>query len=112
MITVLVYENNNGIYNGFRVNGHAGYAKYGQDIICSAVSILVINTMNSIETFTNDDFTIESDEETGLIECHITGNVSKESQLLLHSLFLGLQGIKEAYGEKFIKFETHEIWNK
>ena len=34
--------------------GHAGYAEEGQDIVCAAVSALIINTVNSLETFTDD----------------------------------------------------------
>ena len=35
----------------------------GQDIVCAAVSVLVINTMNSIERFTDDETSCVSDEE-------------------------------------------------
>ena len=38
------------------MQGHAGYAEPGQDIVCAAVSALVINTINAIEAFTEDDF--------------------------------------------------------
>ena len=41
---------------GFRIEGHAGYAKHGKDIVCAAVSALVMNTMNSIHSFTSDVF--------------------------------------------------------
>ena len=30
------------------VKGHAGYAKRGEDIVCAAISVLTINTINSI----------------------------------------------------------------
>ena len=40
---------------GFQTAGHAGYADAGQDIVCAAASVLVINTMNAIEQFTEDD---------------------------------------------------------
>ena len=35
--------------------GHAGFAKRGKDIVCSAVSVLLINTVNSIKCFTEDE---------------------------------------------------------
>ena len=38
---------------GFKSAGHAGYAEEGSDIICSAISVLTINTINSIEQFTD-----------------------------------------------------------
>ena len=49
MITISIYKNAEGIYNGFKVLGHAGFDDKGKDIVCAAVSVLVINTINSIE---------------------------------------------------------------
>ena len=106
MIKISIYQNKEDVITGFKVSGHAGYAEHGQDIICAAVSALVINTINSIEQFTTDVFSLEQDEESGLIEFRITSEISDESKLLLNSLFLGLSGIQEDYGQKFIKFAS------
>ena len=48
MITITV-KKRNGNYLEFVSKGHAGYAEEGQDIVCAAVSVLVINTVNSLE---------------------------------------------------------------
>jgi uncharacterized protein YsxB (DUF464 family) len=103
MIKVSAYHDAEGKIIGFRCSGHAGFAENGQDIICAAVSALVINTMNSIEHFTSDTFEYREDDKKGLIDFKIVSNLSNESGLLLNSLFLGLQGIKEDYGKKYIK---------
>ena len=42
MITITV-KKRNGNYLEFVSKGHAGYAEEGQDIVCAAVSVLVIN---------------------------------------------------------------------
>ena len=55
MITITVKKRND-TYIEFRIKGHAGYAEEGQDIVCAAVSVLIINTVNSLETFTEDKF--------------------------------------------------------
>ena len=47
MITITV-KKRNGNYLEFVSKGHAGYAEEGQDIVCAAVSVLVINTVNSL----------------------------------------------------------------
>ena len=39
-------------FKRFTVSGHAEYDDPGKDIVCSAVSILVINTVNSLDAFT------------------------------------------------------------
>ena len=56
----------NGHYKSFHINGHAMYAEAGSDIVCAAVSALVINTINSIEEFTDDPFTCDCRD--GMIE--------------------------------------------
>lgn len=103
MIEISVYKNADGKFTGFACSGHAGYAESGQDIVCAAVSALVINTMNSIEKFTSDTFEYQEDESKGQIDFRIVSGLSKESGLLLNSLFLGLQGIQEDYGRQYIK---------
>lgn len=106
MITVSFTRNANGIYNGFKTKGHAEYADSGYDIICSAVSVLVVNTINSIEQFTSDQFEMRGEEDSDKIEFIILSEVSKESTLLLKSLILGLQGIIENYGQDYIDLKV------
>ena len=56
MTKVTFYQNSEQQCVGFDVNSHAGYAEEGEDIVCAAISALVINTVNSIETFTDDSY--------------------------------------------------------
>ena len=85
---------------GFKALGHAGYAEEGEDIVCAAISILTINTMNAIETFTDADVSLEMDEEIGFIEYRIE-EPTKETSLLLDTMVLGLQTMadNENYAE-------------
>ncbi len=89
--------------------GHAGQGEYGQDMVCASISVLVINTVNSLEQFTKDKFKVKSDEDSGLIELHFGGPVSKEGTILMKSLVLGLEGIEEAYGSRYIKVSFKEV---
>ena len=51
MITAVFYKKGRDL-SGFRVSGHAGYAEYGEDIVCASVSSAVQLTCNLItETF-------------------------------------------------------------
>ena len=102
MINIAVYKNAENLITGFRVSGHAGYAKAGSDVVCSAVSALVINTINSIEHFTSDKFTFDQDEKKGLIEFHVVSPASSNADLLMNSLALGLSGIMEEYQGKYM----------
>ncbi len=105
MVKVSIHQNKDGKVNGFRCIGHAGYAESGQDIVCSAVSILVINTINSIEHFTSDTFDYKEDEKKGLIEFKVVSNLSDRSEVLLSALLLGLQGIEDEFGRNYIKID-------
>ena len=97
MIKVTIYQSSEGEISGFAIQGHAGYAASGSDIVCAAVSVLAQNTVNSIEQFTQDGFTADVDEEEGGLYLKMELGYSKESKLLLDSLILGLQGIEEEY---------------
>ena len=103
MINVSIYKNAENLVTGFKLSGHADYSEYGSDIVCAAVSALVINTINSIENFTSDRFRLDQDEKKGFIEFHVISPLSNNSNLLLSSLVLGLSGIVEEYTEKYIK---------
>ena len=90
MTKVTIYKNVKNECVGFKALGHAGYAEEGEDIVCAAISILTINTMNAIETFTDADVSLEMDEEIGFIEYRIE-ELTKETSLLLDTMVLGLQ---------------------
>ena len=77
------------------MQGHAGYAESGSDIVCAAASVLAQNAVNSIEQFTEDTFTVDVNEDLGELYFKIDAGYSHETELLLNSLILGLQGIEE-----------------
>ena len=64
MITVTVSKKNNS-YISFTSKGHAGYAEEGYDIICAAVSALVINTVNSLDQLTKDQTYVQYEMDLG-----------------------------------------------
>jgi Predicted ribosomal protein len=108
MINVSIFKNAENLITGFKLSGHADYSEYGSDVVCSAVSALVINTINSIESFTSDQFTLEQDEKKGFIEFHVTSQVSNNGNLLLSSLALGLMGVAEEYSDKYIRLSQEK----
>ena len=96
MIKITVYQNAKNEYVGFLTEGHAGYAPAGEDIVCAAASMLVINTINSIDRFTDDETSCISDEETGRIEFRFSRIPSHDASLLLDSMVLGLEQIEDS----------------
>ncbi len=101
MIQVQVFKEY-GRYKRFTIDGHAGYAEEGEDIICAAVSALVINAINSLEAFTEDAFTCDC-KDGQIKSWEFTSDISTASELLMDSLMLGLGNIAEAYGEEYLK---------
>ena len=94
MTRITIYKKNRQII-GFKALGHAGYAEAGEDIVCASVSVLTINTINSIETFTSAKSNLSCDEECGMIDFRIVGNSGKDVKLLLDAMVLGLETIAE-----------------
>ena len=95
-------------YKGFSCEGHAEWADEGHDIVCAAASALVFNTMNSIESLTEDEFSGEQAEDGGYVKFVFTETPSDAATLLVDSLVLGMQSILEEYGEDFISIESSE----
>lgn len=107
MIKAIFYSKDNS-YFGFKISGHAEYGYCGKDVVCAGVSALVINTVNSLEEFTEDSIVTEESED-GLVKCKILGKVSPQSKLLLKALRLGLCSIYEEYGDKYIQIFFREV---
>ena len=107
MIQISIIRHNNE-YSQIKAFGHAEYDDYGKDIICAAVSVLIINAANSLEKFTNDLIMAETHED-GTTEILLKEHPSKETVLLIDSLILGLEGIRNQYGKKYLSVDYKEV---
>lgn len=108
MIKIIFRTHQNKI-TGFLISGHAKFAEYGQDIVCAAVSVLSINTINSIQQFTDTHFTYETSETEGLIDFNLSDVQDDKSQLLLMAMKLGLESIEKQYTNKYIEIIFEEV---
>ena len=99
MIKILIHKTEDGL-DAFSCKGHAEYADEGQDIICSAVSILTQNAVNSIEALTGIAY--KSKQKDGSLSFRLEGKPDEKTELLLQSMLLGLRGIEEEY-PKYLK---------
>ena len=80
--------------NRVTVEGHAGYAKSGEDIVCAAASVLANNLVNSLKQLTDDK--IEYENNIGLLDIRFK-NLSDFGKLLVDSFFIGICDIKSEY---------------
>ena len=106
MITIKVRKKN-GSYEEFISKGHAGYAEAGQDIVCAAVSALIITTVNSLEKFTDDKFDVQ--EKDGFVSIHFRSDLSERGMLLMDSLLLGLTEIAGSYNNRYLTVKVKEV---
>ena len=106
MITVTVSKKSNS-YISFVSEGHAGYAEAGQDIVCAAVSALIITTVNSLEEFTDDKFDVQ--EKDGFVSIHFRNDLSERGMLLMDSLLLGLTEIAGSYNNRYLTVKVKEV---
>ena len=94
MIVIKVRE------NGILVDGHAGYAEHGKDIVCAGVSVLAQNLISSLEALTEDR--IRHHVEPGHISIEYE-NLSERGMLLVDSFFIGVSSISESYGVDYVQ---------
>ena len=110
MTQITFHKTTAGEYKGFTCDGHAGFADHGEDIVCAAISALVINTINSLEQITGEQIQVETDENVGTIRCRFVNQPLKEtSKALMDSLVLGLTQIEKQYGKNYCKLTFEEV---
>ena len=110
MTTAVISRTSSGQYKGFVCMGHAGYAKNSEpDILCAAISVLITNTINSLEELAGEKFTYVTNEETGFIKCDFTDTLQEKSIFLLDSMVYGLKTLSRSYGKKYLQVKIEEV---
>ena len=61
------------------------------------------------ETFTEDSYHIDTEETSGLIDFRLDQKAGHDTQLLMKSMVLGLQGIQNDYGNEYIILDFKEV---
>ena len=113
MTTVIIRKTSTDAYESFTCIGHAEYAKFfwaGQkDVVCSAISAIVINTINSLEELTFAKMDVTTNAKTGFIQCKFLHPLNEQQILLMNSMVLGLQKIQEEYTTKYLEVRFEEV---
>lgn len=106
MIIAKVLKKQDGSYHSFSCTGHAGFANAGKDIVCAAVSMLIINTANAIEQFTDTEFECSTEEQ---ITWKFKSLPDEKAVLLMDTMLLGLTEIQNEYGKKYLRLIFEEV---
>lgn len=97
----VTYVTNNGKFVSFLVEGHAQFAKKGEDLVCAGVSAIAIGGLNALTA--PDDFEIEVND------AHVSVKALKEikshDEIVLQSVLIQLETVAESY-PKFVKINN------
>ncbi|MDR3589308.1 MAG: ribosomal-processing cysteine protease Prp [Negativicutes bacterium] len=91
MINIQVYRNSAGEITGFAVNGHAGTAPHGQDIVCAGVAALTQTAVLGLERQLKREFTLDIAEGKLILELKKPPDALTEA--VLATMLLGLTEI-------------------
>jgi hypothetical protein len=102
VINAQIVRDSQGKIIGFTVENH------GESIVCAAVSMLVLNTVNSIELLTEDNFVCDYNENGGYLKFSLTDPQSRTDgiSILLDAMLLGLTSTKKEHPEEIEITET------
>lgn len=109
MITAEFFKNlKSGFFYKIKVKGHSGFSKKGKDIVCSAVSSIVLANVNACIEILNAKSNIKQDD--GYLQFEVIDDdieVLKGCSLLLESSYLALKELEREY-PRYIKVEVNE----
>ncbi|MCL2378830.1 MAG: ribosomal-processing cysteine protease Prp [Defluviitaleaceae bacterium] len=94
MILAEVAHSDDGNITAFTVKNH------GNSYVCGAVSMLVLNTINSIEALTSQLFDCDYNADGGYIKFALKGPRDSGAGLLLNAMLLGLKSVREQYPDE------------
>ncbi len=105
MVTVKVYRKEEGKIAEIEIEGHAGYAPSGQDLVCAGISAVTIGMANAIHQLFGVD-PVRRMGKSGFLHFHlpegITADVEGKIHLLLEAMLLSLRSLEDSYG-KYIR---------
>lgn len=101
MITVTVWRDAAGRVHGFRSEGHAQYADYGEDIVCAAVSVLTQSAVLGLTQHVKVDVAVE--QSPGWLQCVLGDGLLADdvgAAAVLETMVLGLNAIAQQYPQQ------------
>ncbi len=93
MIHVIFVDHNNKI-TSLEVKGHAGSGPYGHDLVCAAVSGVVLGGLNNL--LDGDDH-YKSEVKEGYVYLEALKEVSEHDQIVLETIEKQIESIATSY---------------
>ncbi|HOJ12483.1 MAG TPA: ribosomal-processing cysteine protease Prp [Clostridiales bacterium] len=109
MIKVKVVRDRQGFIWEFTINGHAGYKKNGEDIVCAGVSAVAYTAVGALAEMAGISNFSEKD---GYMKCSIPPDIDQHSKhyakIILDAMIIGMKQIEYSYG-KYVVVEEEEV---
>ena len=105
-MTKVIFYKKNGVYYGFKEQGHSGYEESGKDVVCAAISAMTMLLINTIEVAIGSSVDYVIDDETtdievfakgALPECERDERINFAVSSLLLGYFIQLNDMIEDY---------------
>ncbi len=95
MIIIQLEKNSQDRCCGFRIEGHAGFAEHGEDIVCAAVSAIALTAALGWR----DVLHMPGDylNEPGRLHVQLAAEPTAETEVVVQTMVAGLQAIEEQY---------------
>jgi uncharacterized protein YsxB (DUF464 family) len=111
MVKVEIIRNKAKSITGFKLNGHAGFAKSGDDIVCSAVSVLAQTAVQGLKMVADID--IKYEVKDGYLSCDLPNELTEKQMIMstaiLETMFVGLKNIEQNYKKHIYVRENEEV---
>ena len=92
MIKITFLEKDNKIVR-IKASGHALFAEKGKDIVCSAVSAILVGGCNALTNHKNYQIVIES----GNLTIDTMDNLNKNDEIVMRTILTQLMTIEDSY---------------
>jgi len=115
MIEVKIQRAPDGLVERFEAKGHAGYAEAGKDIVCAAVSAVMLTAVGYAESIYNPKDLAEKvcyKEKDGYLMWQAPKLTQAERQILIpvfDAMVLGLHQIRENTGKQYLVVSDREV---
>jgi uncharacterized protein YsxB (DUF464 family) len=107
VIHIAIESSSGAATTALQVEGHAGLAEKGHDILCAAVSVLSENLGGGLKLLLKAPAKIQTDNGMYRVELPLE-HTSDASELLFQSAILGLRVLAEQYPDR-IQVKQKEI---
>lgn len=82
---------------GFEISGHSGLSHEGSDIVCAAVSAMVMMACNIVTDSLKLPSTVDVDEDKGCVSLRIDSDSNGDGAMILTALKRELEALSAEY---------------